>query len=146
MSEAATGIVRAPIAPTVEAPTPGPLARDKQSVVSAPKEGDRPQLFTGYEEDAGHSFVAKHYGIENIYREAGNGVEADVRMLNEHIKNRIKTGDVEDSLDAVRKYLSHLEEVVGIQEHERTTMKLPQLVAYVRYMANKSLIKARHDG
>lgn len=145
MSDTATGIVRAPAAPVETAPKTEPLSRDQQRIVPQPGETTK-ALFTGYEEDSGHPYVAKFYGIEKVYKDAGNGVESDVALLNDHIKRQISSGEIENSLEAVDQYLHHLEEVTGVQDHERTTMKIPQLVAYVRYLATKKLIKARAHG
>lgn len=96
--------------------------------------------FTSYEEMNGKPYLVNHYQLGDDWNDS-YGEEADV--LNTYLSEKIRKGELADSIPAVKEEIKSLERVNGIKKEERTVIRVGVLAAYARFLLEMDGIKQK---
>lgn len=97
-------------------------------------------VFVGYQEDHGHPYVAQYFDIVDTYNSDPEAY-GEVETITDYLTQLIQEGELENSTEAVDKKIAAIEKLAGVDESERTVMKLVRLAEYCKFMNNVSTAK-----
>lgn len=117
--------------PTAQAP------KDKSRVLVSEVEPP----FTSYEQDKGKPFLVDHYELGSLWEDADGGYANEVQTINSYLDYLIESGEVNNTIDAVKNKLKSIEKVIGINKDARTAVRVGQIAAHVEYLMKLDNIK-----
>jgi hypothetical protein len=88
-------------------------------------------LIYTYEQENGHPYTAKHYGISDVYDSELFGKE--VGTVEAYLKALVEDKQLDNSTEAAKKLLKKLEKQAGIDPTEPTNARIEKLAAFVRF-------------
>ena len=118
---------RAAAEPTEATPLP---ATDSNQPIQATEKGDG--LFIGYEVDNGVPFVVDYLGIKDTFQ-ADPDAYSEVYDISKYLEDLVRSGQIDNSIEAIKSKLKSLEELSGVVDTERANMKLTRLAEYAKF-------------
>lgn len=97
-------------------------------------------LFVGYETDNDVPFVADYYGITDTYK-GDKETYPEVAEITEYLNSLVRSGELDNSLTAVRTKLKTLEKLAGVDITERVNIKLIRLAEFAKFQNRVNLAK-----
>jgi hypothetical protein len=143
---------------TTTSPSPFRSATDVQDIVSdttkLPETNSQQPIigsekadgaFVGYEFDNGVPFIIDYFGVSETYQ-ADPAMYDEAEEITQYLQDLVTTGQIDNSITAVKAKLKQLEQLSGIEESDRINMKLTKLVEYAKFenkinQAKRSAIK-----
>ena len=90
--------------------------------------------YTAYREKNGKPYLVDHYQIGDTWQEKLGGFETEINIIDMYIKDKIESGLMDSSLDAVRETIKKLEKQCGVNKEDRTVSKIAKLSAYAEFL------------
>lgn len=98
--------------------------------------------YLDYENQKGNPFIVDYYKLGSTWQESLGGFAKEVQLINNHIKNKIESGEIANSQSAVKELIKTMEKTNNLQKEERVVIKMEILAAYVDFLDKKNTIKS----
>jgi hypothetical protein len=89
-------------------------------------------VFIGYVADNGVPLIVDLYGLKDTFQ-ADPEAFSEVQDINRYLEDLVTSGQLDNSLDAVKAKIKQLEKMSGVDETERVNMKLTRLAEYAKF-------------
>jgi hypothetical protein len=89
-------------------------------------------LFIGYETDNGVPYVVDYLGLRDTFK-ADPETYSEVSDITIYLENLVRTGEIDNSIEAIKAKLKSLEKLSGVEDSERVNMKLTRLAEYAKF-------------
>lgn len=132
MSDTTFRTESAPAKPEV-VPQPSTPAVSSTSTVEVP--------YLDYGKEHGAPFIVEHYKLGDTWSQAQGGFEKEVNTLESYFLNQIHSGELPNSVTAIKNRLKEIEKVTNTAKEERPAHKLGIIAAYVRFLSETDDIK-----
>jgi hypothetical protein len=103
---------------------------DSQQPITESEKADG--VFVGYEFDNGVPYIIDYFGVNETYK-ADPSMYDEAGEITQYLQDLVTTGEIDNSIVAVRAKLKQLEQLSGIEESDRINMKLTKLVEYAKF-------------
>jgi len=102
-------------------------------------------VFVGYEFDNGVPYIIDYFGVKETFK-ADPEMYDEAGEITQYLQDLVTTGQLDNSIAAVRAKIKQLEQLSGVDETDRINMKLTKLVEYAKFenrinQAKRSAIK-----
>ena len=95
--------------------------------------------FTDYEKVHNHPFTVDYFELGNMWNQDGI-YNKEVNTIEKYLKNCINKGHVND-LNVVKDTMKKLEKTAGVEETDRTIVRVGKLATYVTFLLKTDNIK-----
>jgi hypothetical protein len=119
----------------------GPKDEMKQSSGDSVGEITIEPPFTDYESAHAYPFVVEHYDLGK-YWNTDSAYTGEVATIQQYIRGRIDSSEVDNSLGAVREFIKTMEKTAGVTKFDSTTVKVGKVAAYARFLDQVKHLKA----
>ncbi len=122
--------------------TPLPETDSNQPIQSSEKADG---VFIGYEVDNGVPYIIDYFDVADTYK-VDPEAYMEANEITQYLQDLVNTGQIDNTIDAVKAKLKQLEQLSGIEETDRVNMKLTRLAEYAKFenrinQAKRSAIK-----
>jgi len=93
--------------------------------------------YLNYEAEHGKPYLANYYELGD-YWEVFN---QEIGLLGEYIDRKVNTGEIANSVEAVKKEIKKMEKLNGLRDEPRATVKLGILSAYIKFLNEADGVK-----
>jgi hypothetical protein len=119
-----------------------PKTDSNQPIISGEKADGN---FIGYEFDNGVPFIIDYFEVSETFK-ADPAMFDEAQEITQYLQDLVTTGQIDNTVTAVKAKLKQLEQLSGIEESDRINMKLTKLVEYAKFenkvnQAKRSAIK-----
>lgn len=97
--------------------------------------------FLDFERVNKHPLAVDYFELGDRWEE---GFSDEVSVINTYLKEKVESGDLNNSLSAAKKELKNLEKINNIKDEERTVIKVGILSAYVKFLMESDGIKRNY--
>lgn len=100
--------------------------------------------FLDYEKEKGHPFLVDHYELGSLWNRGDMYAEAyvpEVEAINEYLDYQIKTGEIGNNVEAVKKELKRLEKMNNVSPDQRKSMRIGIVAEFVKFLMKTQEIK-----
>lgn len=127
--------------PSAEAPR---VANDKVTIPGASVEPP----FTDYEKEKSKPFTVEYYQLGDTWKDPDGGFYKEVSLIEDYFKEQIKSGEIANTVSAVKSRIKEIEKVIHLNNEERPIMKISLTAAYLKFLTESNQIKSniRHYG
>ena len=94
--------------------------------------------YTDYEQVNRKPYTVEHYQLGDRWEE---GYAEEVATIEAYLKNKIDTGEIANSISAVKYELKNLEKINNLVHEERSVVKTGIIAAYVKFLMETDNIK-----
>jgi len=120
-------------------PTPSePVSKSVPETSVGQKE--KVDMYMTYSLDNDVPFLADYYGIGNMIDYADAPYKSEIDAIDNYLVEEVKAKRLDNTTEAVKKRLTQLEKVAGIQKYIPTSQRVKTLAAYANYMQELSKI------
>ena len=116
---------------------------DKTAETAEPKKSDGSSSsvvdsvevpYTDYETAHQKPYTVEHFKLDDLWDDPEGGFNEEISTIEKYFKHKIDTGDMANSVSAVKNELKELEKINNLKNEERITLKLGVLAAYVKFL------------
>lgn len=129
-----TSVIRTPIKPSTES-----LPEGKESSSHSVVNVEPPYL--DYEAQNSKPYMAEYFELGDNWNDKMGGFSTELSTINNYIEQKIKSGDIGNSIEAVRREIKSLEKINNLKGEERPVVKIEILSAYIEFLNKKLNIK-----
>lgn len=126
-------------APQKSDSAPQPLSRGDSTTIGSVTNVEVPYL--DYEAQKSHPFSVDHYELGDRWRDPTGGFPSEVSEIENYFREKITSGEVANSLSAVKARLKEIEKVTNVSKEERRVIKLSTIAAYIKFLKETDNIK-----
>jgi len=101
---------------------------------------EKVDMYMTYSLDNDVPFLADYYGIGNMIDYADAPYKSEIDAIDNYLVEEVKAKRLDNTTEAVKKRLTQLEKVAGIQKYIPTSQRVKTLAAYANYMQELSKI------
>lgn len=88
-----------------------------------------------YEQATGRPYAADHYGIGDLWgRGAEKAFKTEIGAIDGFVRDKVLSGNMADSTEAVKKYLRSLEKGAKCDTFESDSNKIAKIYAYIKFL------------
>jgi len=115
------------------------VSQEQESPSNEPttqRDGQVPAAFTIYESATGKNPVGEYYGYDVSSKSQdseGTNYYTDFKEIEDFFKEKVDSGEIENTKEAVDSLLKKYEKLLGIEKSERIVVKLQKMVAYLKF-------------
>jgi hypothetical protein len=122
-----------------------PQAQATEGRAEADTSTDIEVPFTDYEGEHKHPFMVDHFKLGDTWAESLGGFTKEINLIEGYFKDKIQSGDMDNSVEAVKERMKGIYKLCGIDKTERTTMQIEKLAAYIEFLKKTDHIKLNHN-
>lgn len=122
----------------VEQNTEQPLPKGKDSAGVNIADVEVP--YRDYENAHGKPYVVDYFKLGDTWSERIGGFPQEVLHIKEYIDDKISSGEIANSVSAIKDLLKSLEKVTNVSKEERPIVKIETISAYVEFLNKKQNI------
>lgn len=90
--------------------------------------------YLDYETQHNHPFSVDYFELGDRWDDPNGGFPKEVSVIEEYIEKKIRSGDIANTVKAVREELRGLEKINGIKKEERLVIKVDTIAAYCEFL------------
>lgn len=128
-------VFRTKVEPTVEAPQKAVAIGPAPSVTSV----EVP--YTAYESEHGKPLSADYFELGDLWNDANGGFSKEISTIEEYFTKKIESGEIENSIKAIKEKLKSFEKLSNTHKDERKTIRLETVSAYVKFLMDSDNIR-----
>lgn len=99
-------------------------------------------VFIGYEVDYGVPYIAEYLGMKEAYK-LDPTLYPETEEITTYLQDLVTTGQLDNSIVAIKAKLGQLEKMSGIDSTQRANMKLVRLAEYAKF--ENAINKAKNN-
>lgn len=124
--------VEAPVEPTVEA----------REQTMGPDEGGQEEVpYLDYENKNGHPYSVEKFELGDSWDDPKGGFPEELSVIEDYFQKRIESGEMANSINAVKERYKELEKITGVDKEERAVVKIEMIAAYIKFLMETDRIK-----
>jgi len=120
--------------------TPEKLPEAKESHSHSVVDVEVPYL--DYESQNSKPYTADYFELGDTWNDPAGGFPKEISMIESYIKERVNSGEIGNSLSAIKNEIKSLEKMNNLKGEERAVVRIEVLSAYIEFMQKKSKIKS----
>lgn len=97
--------------------------------------------YSEYKRITGKPIEAEYFGLGNHWQVYEGEVGDELKVIQDYFQEKTGSGEMDNSVDAVKTKLKELERLVGVDKTERTVVKMAKIAAYVKFLKESSKIE-----
>ena len=97
--------------------------------------------YLDYEAQNSKPYTVEYFQLGDNWADKVGGFSTELSTINGYIENKIKAGDIGNSIDAVKAEIKSLEKVNNLKGEDRAVVKIEVLSAYIEFLNKKLNIK-----
>lgn len=120
-----------PQAPTTEAKVPNSGTITTEEVP-----------YLDYAVEHHHPFTVDYFKLGEMWNDPMGGFTKEVGTIENYLREQIETGQIENSVPAIKQIFKNMEKMTNIKAEERTVMKISLLAAHVEFLMKADRLKS----
>jgi hypothetical protein len=140
---------RIPLSQIEEVPDLPPQVEPKTPIRTS-EEGSKIEVpYTDYEQQTNHPYLVDHFKLGDKWDDPQGGFPNEVRLIESYIQDKIKSGEVANSIKAIQGVIKDMEKFNNLKGEERAVVKLEVLSHYVEFLMKNERTRAnlrRYNG
>lgn len=93
--------------------------------------------YTEYQNKTSRPYLADHYELGDTWEVFNN----EIQSLDQVIQDKIKSGEISNTPEAVKKVIKEMEKFNNLKDEDRTVIKLGILSSYAKFLDSKNKIR-----
>lgn len=98
--------------------------------------------YNDYSREHGKPYIADHFSLGDSWNDPQGGFPREVQQIEGYIFNKIESGEVANSVTAVKDLLKGMEKFNNLNHEERAVVKIEVLAHYVEFLQANERTKA----
>jgi hypothetical protein len=94
-----------------------------------------------YESTHEKPLIADYFQLGDQWNDSLGGFKEEVDKVENYLKKKVRTGELQDTIPAVKDHIKSLYKLCSINKNERVTMQIEKLAAYTDYILKMEDIK-----
>jgi hypothetical protein len=90
--------------------------------------------YLDFETEHGKPFVVDYFQLGDRWMDETGGFSKEVGMIESYFKDQVDSGELPNSVEAVKEAIKKMEKFTNVPKEERTVMKLETLSHYVEFL------------
>jgi len=128
-------VFRTKVEPTSQVSTP-----DVAKEASNTGNHDIEVPFMDYEAEHAKPFSVDYFNLGDTWQDPNGGFETEVTMIERYLQDKIKSGEIANSLTAVKEALKGVEKITNMKKEERPVVKISVIANYMRFLMDNDKI------
>lgn len=98
--------------------------------------------YRDYEKEHGSPYIVEYFKLGDTWNDPQGGFPKEVETISNHINRLIDSGELANSVTAIKNLLKGLEKVTNVSKEERPLVKVETLSAYIDFLDKTEGIKS----
>lgn len=99
--------------------------------------------YLDYSNQHAHSYLVDHFKLGDTWNDAQGGFTKEIETIEGYIQSKIKTGEIANSIGAVKDLIKRIEKINNLAFEERPVVKLGVLKNYAEFMMKNAEIRSK---
>jgi len=100
-----------------------------------------PVPFMDYKTENTHPFSVDYFKLGTTWEDPDGGFVNEVNTIESFLQQKIQSGEIANSVDAVKEALKQIEKTTNMKKEERSVVKIGIIANYMRFlMDNKKIM------
>ena len=87
-----------------------------------------------YERSTSKPFSVDYFGLGDTWQEPTGGFPKEVKEIEDYFADKISSGDIENSIDAVKDRLKEILKITNMSKEGRNLIKVETVAAYIKFL------------
>jgi len=87
-----------------------------------------------YARSSGQPFSVDYFSLGDTWSEPVGGFPTEVGIIEDYFKDKISSGDIPNSLSAVKDRLKEILKITNMSKEERNLIKVETVAAYIKFL------------
>jgi hypothetical protein len=96
--------------------------------------------FMDYEVEHSKPFSVDYFQLGDTWQDPDGGFETEVTTIEKYLQDRIKSGEIANSMDAVKEVIKGVEKITNMKKEERPVVKISVIANYMRFLMDNDKI------
>lgn len=97
--------------------------------------------YLDYEKEHGHPYTVGHFALGDTWKDPVGGFPEEVGVVESYFKDKISSGEMANSVSAVKDRLKEILKVTNMSKEERNLVKVETVAAYIKFLKTSDDIK-----
>ena len=97
--------------------------------------------YTSYSSAHTRPYSVDHFELGDLWNDPVGGFPEEIGTIEEYFTKKIESGEIENSVDAVKKKLKEIERLSNFNKDGRKTLRVGTAAAYVKFLMGSEDIK-----
>lgn len=97
--------------------------------------------YLDYEKEHGKPYTVEHFVLGDTWKDPTGGFPEEIGIIEDYFKDKIASGDIANSVTAVKDRLKEILKVTNMSKEERSVIKLETIAAYIKFLSESDDIK-----
>jgi hypothetical protein len=97
--------------------------------------------YLDYAKEKNHPYPVDHYQLGDRWQDPVGGFPKEIAVIEGYIEEKIKSGELANSVNSIKDYIKKLEKLNNIQAEERPLVKIETLAAYIEFLQKTDKLK-----
>lgn len=116
-------------------PKPAPLTTGDEVQIEVP--------YLDYMNQNGEPFIVAEYNLGDTWDDPEGGFPNEVEAIEEFIERKIQSGEIANSVDAVKDLIKGMEKTNNLTKESRAVVKLEVLSNYVEFLTKNDNLRSK---
>lgn len=94
--------------------------------------------YLDYGDSKGKPYTAEYFSLGDRWADTDGGFPEEIGKIESYIERKIKSGEIANSIDAVKNMLKGLEKVNNLAKEERPVVKIEVLTNYIDFISKNA--------
>ena len=120
------------------------IKEEVEPEVQVGKASDVEPPFTDYKAVKHKPFTVDYFKLDGNWEDKTGGFKQEIEALEAYVKSRIEQGQLNNTLEAVKKFYKKVEKMSQADRTERVTMRISKMAAYIKFLKDTDDIKLNY--
>jgi hypothetical protein len=98
--------------------------------------------YMDYEQTHSHPYSVDYFKLGDTWEDPAGGFPKEINLIETYIKGKIDSGEIANSVTAIRDLIKHMEKFNNLNKEERSVVKIEVLSNYVEFMMKNDKVKS----
>lgn len=136
MAEATSTTFREKVEVNEQTQAPRPVSTER-----GPQESSVEVPYLDYESANSKPFSVEYFNLGDLWDDPEGGFTDEVSTIEEYFAKKIETGELANSISAVKHELKEIEKLHDLKDEERMTVKIGTIASYIKFLNETDGIK-----
>lgn len=90
--------------------------------------------FSDYQLIKHKPYTVDYFNIGQFWEDKVGGFKPEIEQIEGYIIDRIKQGQIDNSISAVKEFYKKMEKLSGVDKTERTVIRIAKMAAYIKFL------------
>lgn len=97
--------------------------------------------YTDYEKQHLKPYAAEYFNLGETWDSSEGGFAKEIAIIEEYAQHKVRSGEVENSIDAVKNIIAKAEKMTNVPKEARQAERIGILSAYMKFLMESDNIK-----